>query len=130
MASISGKFAGGTLGGNVIGGCHSYSFSEAADDLDGTAGEDLGHANPDAGVLAGTVQIACWFDKARAAYVPIRAGTYVTDLALYDDLTGSPCVEIPNGVVMSSEKTAETRSRIEIKATIKTKGEYTVNDPA
>lgn len=130
MASISGKNASGTIGGNVIGGCHQWEFRETVDDLDGTAGEDGGYQNPDAGVGGGTVTIRCWFDKSRAAYVPIRAGTYVEALALYDDVVNdSPCVDIPLGVVMESSKTAETRGRIEISATIKTKGFYDVLDP-
>lgn len=130
MASISGSTATGKIGGNIIGGTHQFSFRETVDDLDGTAGEDQGYGNPDAGVGQGVVQISCWFDKSRAAYVPIRAGTYVEDLELFDDISGSSFVQIPAGVVMDSEKTAETRGRIEIKATIKTKGVYTVSDPA
>ena len=131
MSSISGRNATGYIGGNIIGGCHQWTFRETVDDLDGTAGEDGGYANPDAGVLGGVLQISCWFDKSRASYVPIRAGTYVESIELYGDEINdtNASVSIPSGVVMDSEKGAETRGRIEIKATIKTKGEYTVADP-
>jgi hypothetical protein len=127
MASISGKLAGGRLGSNLISGTYRYEFEESADELDGTTGSDLGYAHPDSGVLGATVRLSCYFELGATSYTPLRAGTAVTVLKLYDDLSDSEVVNIPNGIIFGSVKQSEVRGRMEVSCTIKSVGSYTVN---
>lgn len=128
--TISGMGLGGTIGGNVISGVYRYSFRETVDDLDATVGADAGFTRTDTGCGGAEITLSCYFDLAEAVFSPFRAGSWVEDLSLYDDLLSTPFATIPKAKVVSAEKTGEVRGKLEYTVTIKTWGIYEVFDPA
>lgn len=126
--SISGMLAGGKIGGNLLSGSQGYEFEEVGDELDGTNAASGGTVQTDVGCVKATCTLKAVFDKTTGAYTPIRARTAITDLKLYDDVTGAARVTITSAVVVRSKKSAETRREITVDCTIACNA-YVVSDP-
>ena len=124
--SISGKMSGARINGVYLVGTHDYTFEETVDELDGTTAADLGFGRPDTGVKQGTIRLTLYFDLSTGVYTPVRAGTEITNLTLYDDVTGTAFATIPTARVFRSSKKGSTRDRLMVDCEAKTVGAYTV----
>jgi hypothetical protein len=127
---ISGKFAHGYIGNNLIRGLAEWTFTEEADELDGTTGEDEGFDHPDDGVARGTLELTVIYFVGTSSYSPIKRGTAVTELFLYETAAdgGDPAVYIPKGKVFRSSRQGPVKGRLEVRATIKTVGPFETNE--
>ena len=135
MGPISGKYLEAKIGGMspvFIPGNDSWKVEEAADELDGTTGEDEGCESPQAGVVATTITLHCWMDTVAGDYASIRTSTIITDLKLYRDKDDvDPAFHIATAVVLRSSQGGTIRGRMEIDATIKSVGNVvTYADPS
>jgi hypothetical protein len=131
MASISGKKLSVDINSVTLLGTVSWRCREKVDELDGASAATSGYDSPEAGFAGATVEIRGWFDILAGDYTPIRAGTTLTNLELFRDITDvTPAFLFGSALVVTSDQGAENRGRFEINATVKSKGSYTYNDPA
>ena len=122
---ISAKRIGGKIGGNLISGVHSYDVDDSADDLDVTVGSDGGYTRTETGCRALTITLNAYFDLSEAVISPVESGSWVENLTIWDDLTGSYFLNMPFGKVVKFQKKGEVRGRLEYTVTIKNWGEFT-----
>ena len=129
IGTISGRRAHGKIGANLVSGLAEWTFTEEADELDGTTGADLGFDHPDDGCAKGTVEMTLVYYVGSTLYAPVKRGTLVTDLNLYETETeDAPAVSIPYGKVFRSSRQGVVKGRLEVKVTIKTVGPFTTNE--
>lgn len=126
--TISGKKSGGTLGGANISGVHSFSWEEEPDKLDATVGASLGKTRTDTGCVGVKVTFDCYFLIGEAVIGTFRAGQWVENLSLYNELDGPlPDVDMPLGKIVSGRFKAEVRGRLEYTFVVESYDDYTIN---
>ncbi|MBA4192479.1 MAG: hypothetical protein C0467_31305 [Planctomycetaceae bacterium] len=114
-----------------IPGNQAWSVTEKAAELEGETGEDEGYENPDDGLWGATIELRCFMDTVTGEYVAIRRGTLITNLKLYRDKDDTlPAFVFPLCKVFTSTQGGETKGRVEVTATIRSKGPYSCNDPS
>lgn len=129
--SVSGKKLAAAINGTAVVGLVSWRLSETSQELDATTGADLGFESPDHGLLGCQVELGGTMDLTTGRYVPLRAGTTLANLRLFREVTDvTPAALIPTALILQSNQGGEVRGRFEIAATIKSKGSYTISDPA
>ena len=126
---IAGKTAYGMVNGNVIAGCYKWEAEESVVELDNATGATEGYENPEAGLLGVQVTLSVWYDVGLSAYTPVRAGSLVEQLQLFEtEESPVPAFDIPAGIVLRSTRGAETRGKLEVTHVIKSKGAYDTNE--
>jgi hypothetical protein len=128
--AISGKKLSVDVNGTTLLGVVSWRVREAADELDASSAASGGYNDVEAGFIGATIEIRGWFDILTGDYTPIRAGTTLTNLELFRDITDvTAAFTFASALVVSSDQGAENRGRFEINATVKNKGSYTYDEP-
>jgi hypothetical protein len=129
---ISGKKSGGKVNGTTISGVYSYNAEEVADELDASVGsadaDEAAVTRTDTGKTTLTVSFSCFFDLAEAVVGTFRAGSWVENLAIWDELDSVPVVEMDYGKVTRLVKKGEVRGRLEYEFTVKNWGPYTYTE--
>ena len=116
--AVSAKFAVIKIGGVTLSGSTGYTLEIQADDLDATTGSSGGVVQTEPGCIKGTLRGTITFDKTASPFSALTPGTAITNAAAYDDLNGPARVSVTAGYIMSMNKRAETRSKIELDFTI------------
>jgi hypothetical protein len=129
--SISGKFLTATIGTTPIDGTHEWSVQETVDALEATDGASGGRAKKDFGVTDTKIRVTFYLDVTTGAYTFIRAGTSLTNLALYADAnSATPLYVIGDASVFSATVRGQIRDRFIVDAEIEAYGDCVVaSDP-
>lgn len=131
--STSGKYLTVKSSGVEMEDNHAWRVSAAVKELDRSVGAGNGFGDVDAGLRRATVSIDCWvdIDTASTVLTDFQEGAIIADLNLYyrrDD--GVPAYEFPIALVVTSELGGEVDGQFQFKATIRNKGQYSVNPPS
>jgi hypothetical protein len=130
--SISGKYLSAAIGMTNIEGTHEWSFDEKGDRLEATVGSTNGRGRKDVGVIDSNIRIVFYLDITSGEYAFIRAGTTLSNLALFHDMNADdPMFLIATAKVFDSRVRGQVRERMIVEAEIEPYGDViTVVDPA
>lgn len=131
--SISGFATAAKIGGMspvLVPGVQMITVDEETDELDGATAEDEGFDNPDDGLARATISLDLVMDIAAGSFVAIKRGTLIADLKIYADLEADPIYIFPVCKVFKSTWKGEIKGRSTYSCVIKSKGTFTVVDPA
>ena len=121
---ISGKYLTALVGSTPIDGTHEWDANETGDRLEATTGSSNGCGKKDVGVIDTRIKIRFYFDITTGSAAFIRAGTVLTDLALYADGTADvPIYLIESATVFDFRLGGQVRDRFIVDADIEANGD-------
>lgn len=120
---ITGAFLTAKVNGYNIDGNHEWSVTENADSLEGTTGADLGRGHKYFGVVDTQIKIRFYLDIRGGSANFIRATSYLTNLALYLDVTATnPMYLITSASVYRFNVAGQVRDKFIVDADIECNG--------